>query len=108
MGPGFVQTLSAHPRQEFSFLFPESRLRPRAIPVPIVRYGRHYRSQTDDDRRSVTAPPPSQTGQADLPHPAFQSVAITMDELRIRTKGPEVVLPAAQTFVPLTPLGAIH
>ena len=62
----------------------------------------------DMDKKRVTTSLPIQTGRADLPHPAFRSVALTMDWLRRRTKGPEVVLSAAQACAPLTGFPAAH
>ena len=52
--------------------------------------------------------PPIQTGRAVLPHPAFRSVALTMDWLRLQTKGIEFVLSAARAFAPLTAFTAVH
>jgi len=52
--------------------------------------------------------PPIQTGRADLPHPAFRLVASTMDWLRRRTKGTEIILSAAQALAPLTVFAAVH
>ena len=60
------------------------------------------------DKKRVTTSLPIQTGRADLPHPAFRLVALTMDWLRLRTKGTEFVLSAAQAGAPLTGFPAAH
>jgi hypothetical protein len=52
--------------------------------------------------------PPIQTGRAVLPHPAFRSVALTIDWLRLQTKGIEFVLSAARAIAPLTAFTAVH
>jgi hypothetical protein len=62
----------------------------------------------DMDKKRVATSLPIQTGRADLPHPAFRSVALTMDWLRPRTKGTEIVLSAAQARAPLTGSPAAH
>ena len=60
------------------------------------------------DKKRVVTSLPIQTGRADLPHPAFRSVASTMDWLRLGMKGLEVIRSAARACAPLTAFTAVH